>query len=156
MPPPVSRPGHLRAGRFTLALDRPLIMGVVNVTPDSFPDGGRFFDPGRAIEHARQLIAEGADLLDTGGEATRPGAAPGSQAEQAARVLSVLDALAGAAVPISVDTRHPAFMRTALEHGASMINDIRALSAPGAIDAVGDSDCAICLMHMQGEPGTMQ
>jgi dihydropteroate synthase len=151
-----ARPSLLRAGRFILPLDRPLIMGVVNVTPDSFSDGGRFLDPARAIEHAGQLIAEGADILDVGGESTRPGAVPISEAEEAARVLPVLEGLADAAVPISVDTRRPALMRAALERGASMINDIQALTAPGALDAVGRSDCAVCLMHMQGEPGTMQ
>jgi dihydropteroate synthase len=156
MPPPVPRLGYLRAGRFSLSLHRPLIMGVVNVTPDSFSDGGRFFDPASATEHARRLVAEGADILDIGGESTRPGAAPVSEAEEAARVLPVLDALAGVAVPISVDTRHPPLMRLALERGASMINDVQALSAPGALHAVGESDCAVCLTHMHGEPGTMQ
>lgn len=146
----------MRAGRFTLSLDRPLIMGVVNVTPDSFSDGGRFFNATRAIAHARQLIEEGADILDIGGESTRPGAAPVSEAEEADRVLPVLDALAGGSVPVSIDTRHPGLMRIALERGASMINDIEAMRAPGALDAVGDSDCAICLMHMQGDPRTMQ
>jgi dihydropteroate synthase len=146
----------LRAGRFSLSLDRPLIMGVVNVTPDSFSDGGRFFNPARAIAHARQLIQEGADIVDIGGESTRPGAAPVSEAEEADRVLPVLDALADAPVPVSIDTRHPDFMRVALERGASMINDIEAMTRPGAIDAVRDSDCAVCLMHMQGDPRTMQ
>jgi dihydropteroate synthase len=149
-------PGHLRAGRFTLSLARPLIMGVVNVTPDSFSDGGRFFNPTRAIAHARQLIEDGADILDIGGESTRPGAAPVSEAEEADRVLPVLDELAGCDVPVSIDTRHPALMRIALERGASMINDIEAMRAPGALDAVRAFDCAICLMHMQGDPRTMQ
>ena len=154
--PLASRPGQLRAGRFSLSLDRPLIMGVVNVTPDSFSDGGRFLDTGRAIAHARRLIEEGADILDLGGESTRPGAAPVSAREEADRVLPVLEALADAGVPISIDTRHAQLMRAALERGASMINDIQALTGPGALDAVRESDCAICLMHMQGEPGTMQ
>ena len=154
--PLASLPGQLRAGRFSLALDRPLIMGVVNVTPDSFSDGGRFLDTGRAIAHARRLIEEGADILDLGGESTRPGAAPVSAREEADRVLPVLEALADAGVPVSIDTRHAPLMRAALERGASMINDIQALTGPGALDAVRESDCAICLMHMQGEPGTMQ
>ena len=154
--PLASRPGQLRAGRFSLSLDRPLIMGVVNVTPDSFSDGGRFLDTGRAIAHARRLIEEGADILDRGGESTRPGAAPVSAREEADRVLPVLEALADAGVPVSIDTRHAPLMRAALERGASMINDIQALTGPGALDAVRESDCAICLMHMQGEPGTMQ
>ena len=154
--PLASRPGQLRAGRFSLSLDRPLIMGVVNVTPDSFSDGGRFLDTERAIAHAVQLIEEGADILDVGGESTRPGAAPVGAQEEADRVLPVLEALADAGVPISIDTRHAQLMRAALERGASMINDIQALTGPGALDAVRESDCAICLMHMQGEPGTMQ
>ncbi len=154
--PLASRPGQLRAGRFSLSLDRPLIMGVVNVTPDSFSDGGRFLDTERAIAHAAQLIEEGADILDVGGESTRPGAAPVGAQEEADRVLPVLEALADAGVPISIDTRHAQLMRAALERGASMINDIQALTGPGALDAVRESDCAICLMHMQGEPGTMQ
>ena len=154
--PLASLPGQLRAGRFSLSLDRPLIMGVVNVTPDSFSDGGRFLDTERAIAHAVQLIEEGADILDVGGESTRPGAAPVGAQEEADRVLPVLEALADAGVPISIDTRHAQLMRAALERGASMINDIQALTGPGALDAVRESDCAICLMHMQGEPGTMQ
>jgi dihydropteroate synthase len=149
-------PRVLRAGRFALSLGRPLIMGVVNVTPDSFSDGGRFFNPGRAIAQAKQLIEEGADIVDIGGESTRPGAAPVSEAEEADRVLPVLDALADAPVPVSIDTRRPGLMRIALERGASMINDIQALAGPGALAAVGGSDCALCLMHMQGEPQTMQ
>jgi dihydropteroate synthase len=131
-------------------------MGVVNVTPDSFSDGGRFFNPTRAIEHARQLIDEGADILDIGGESTRPGAAPVSEAEEADRVLPVLDAFAGGNVPVSIDTRHPELMRVALERGASMINDVEAMQATGALDAVRESGCAVCLMHMQGDPRTMQ
>jgi dihydropteroate synthase len=149
-------PSVLRAGRFTLSLERPLIMGVVNVTPDSFSDGGRFFNAARAVAHARQLIDEGADILDIGGESTRPGAAPVSEAEEADRVLPVLDALADGPVPVSIDTRHPALMRVALERGASMINDVEAMTRPGALDALGDSGCAVCLMHMQGDPRTMQ
>jgi dihydropteroate synthase len=149
-------PRRLRAGRFTLSLDRPLIMGVVNVTPDSFSDGGQWLDPDRAAAHARALIDEGADILDIGGESSRPGATPVAQSEELKRVLPVLDALAGAAVPLSVDTWKPAVMREALAHGASMINDINALQAPGALEAVGGSGCAICLMHKQGDPMTMQ
>jgi dihydropteroate synthase len=131
-------------------------MGVINVTPDSFSDGARFFDPALAVAHARQLIDEGADILDIGGESTRPGAVPVTEAEEAQRVLPVLDALADASAPVSIDTRHPEVMRLALRHGASMINDIEAMQQPGALDAVGGSDCAICLMHMQGDPATMQ
>jgi dihydropteroate synthase len=129
-------------------------MGVVNVTPDSFSDGGRFEDAEAAIAHAHTLIEEGADILDVGGESTRPGAAPVSAEEELRRVLPVVRQLRD--VPISVDTRKPQVMRAALDFGASMINDIQALSAPGALGAVAKSDCAVCLMHMKGEPGTMQ
>jgi dihydropteroate synthase len=129
-------------------------MGVVNVTPDSFSDGGRFFDPAAAVAHARQLDGEGADLLDIGGESTRPGAAPVSELEELDRVMPVLQQLPDLCV--SVDTRRPAVMRAALAAGASMINDVRALQEPGAIDAVRGSECAVCLMHMKGEPATMQ
>ena len=129
-------------------------MGVVNVTPDSFSDGGSFLDPEAAIAHARRLVEEGADILDIGGESSRPGARAVAEEEELQRVLPVLKALKD--VPVSVDTRRPAVMRAALAEGASMINDIEALEAPGALDAVADSDCAICLMHKQGEPATMQ
>ncbi len=147
---------RLRAGRFLLTLDRPLIMGVVNVTPDSFSDGGRFLEVDRAVEHAQRLIEEGADIIDVGGESTRPGAPPLSLQEEADRVLPVVAAVYGLGVPISVDTRKPQLMHQALAAGADMINDIEALRAPGALAAVARSDCALCLMHMRGEPGTMQ
>jgi dihydropteroate synthase len=146
----------LKCGRFKLSLERPLIMGVVNVTPDSFSDGGLHFDSGRAVERARQLIDEGADLVDVGGESTRPGAAPVDLAEERRRVLPVLKALAGGKVPVSVDTRKPEFMREAIAAGADMVNDVGALAAPGALEAVAASPAAVCLMHMLGEPGTMQ
>jgi dihydropteroate synthase len=144
----------LRCGRFDLPLDRPLIMGVLNVTPDSFSDGGQFRDPRAAIARARAMIGEGADLVDVGGESSRPGAAQVSEAEELARVLPVVAALDDS--PVSVDTRRPSVMRAALGAGASMINDIEALSAPGALEAVAASGCGVCLMHKQGEPATMQ
>ena len=132
-------------------------MGVVNVTPDSFSDGGRFLDPPAAIAHARQLIAEGADLLDIGAESSRPGAAAEVSAEEELRrLLPVLRGLRDATVPLSVDTIKPEVMRAAIAEGASMINDINALRASGALEAVADTDVAVCLMHMQGTPGTMQ
>jgi len=146
----------LRCGRFTLSLARPLIMGVVNVTPDSFSDGGRYADPATAIAQARRLVAEGADIVDIGGESSRPGAAPVSAREELERVLPVLDALRDVALPVSIDTVKPQVMRVALEHGASMVNDITALRAQGAAEAVAASGAAVCLMHMQGEPRTMQ
>jgi len=144
----------LRCGGFLLPLDRPLLMGVVNVTPDSFSDGGSFLDPQAAIAHARRLIAEGADIVDIGGESSRPGAQAVAEQEELKRVLPVLKALKD--VPVSVDTRRPSVMRAVLAEGASMINDIEALSSPGALDAVADTDCAVCLMHKKGDPATMQ
>jgi dihydropteroate synthase len=129
-------------------------MGVVNVTPDSFSDGGRFLDPAAAVAHARRLAEEGADILDIGGESTRPGAAPVSEEEELRRVIPVLEKIGDLCV--SVDTRRPRVMREALQAGASMINDVDALSAPGALEAVAGSDCAACLMHKKGEPATMQ
>ena len=129
-------------------------MGVVNVTPDSFSDGGQFFARDAAIAQARSLAAEGAHIIDIGGESTRPGAAPVSEDEELARVLPVLEALGD--LCISVDSRRPAVMEAALDAGASMINDVQALQAPGALDAVREAQCAVCLMHMKGEPATMQ
>ena len=129
-------------------------MGVVNATPDSFSDGGQFFDRARAIVQARKLAEQGADILDIGGESTRPGAAPVSEEEELDRVLPLVSALKD--LPISVDTHRPGVMKAALAAGASMINDVQALQAPGAIDAVQNSACAVCLMHMKGEPATMQ
>jgi len=129
-------------------------MGVVNVTPDSFSDGGRFLDPQAAIAQARRLIEEGADILDLGGESSRPGAQPVPEEVELARVLSVLHEIKD--VPVSVDTRRPNVMQAVLQAGASMINDIEALQAPGALEAVAASDCAVCLMHKRGDPATMQ
>ena len=146
----------LRCGKYALPLERVLVMGVVNVTPDSFYDGGRHADPQAAIDHARRLAEEGADLLDVGGESTRPGAAPVTAEEELARILPVLEGIAGLGVPASVDTMKPEVMRVALAHGAAMINDVTALAAPGALEIVAMSDAAVCLMHMRGSPRTMQ
>ncbi|PZP62972.1 MAG: dihydropteroate synthase [Azospira oryzae] len=146
----------LRCGRFTLDLSRPLVMGVVNVTPDSFSDGGRYFSAQAAVEHAKSLVAEGADLLDIGGESTRPGAEPVPVEEELRRVLPVLEAVVPLGVPVSVDTMKPEVMRAAIGVGVAMVNDIMALRQPGALEAVARSDVAVCLMHMQGEPRTMQ
>lgn len=146
----------LRCGRFTLALDRPLLMGVLNVTPDSFSDGGRYLERGAALERAQRMVEEGADIVDVGGESTRPGARPVSEEEELARVLPVLAALRDLPVPVSVDTRRPRVMREAIAAGASMVNDVEALEAPGALEAVAAADCAVCLMHKQGDPATMQ
>ncbi len=146
----------LRCGRFELSLERPLIMGIVNLTPDSFSGDGLAADTARAVAHARKQIDVGADMLDLGAESTRPGAVPASLDDEMERLLPVLDALADCGVPVSVDTYKPEVMRAALAHGASMINDICALTQPGALEAVAGSDCGICLMHMQGQPLTMQ
>lgn len=131
-------------------------MGVVNVTPDSFSDGGRWYDARRALEHARALVAAGADIVDVGGESTRPGAAPVPESDELDRVLPIVAALASDGVPVSVDTMKASVMRAAIAAGASMVNDVRALQEPGALAAVAASPAAVCLMHMQGEPRTMQ
>ncbi|MEA3157649.1 MAG: dihydropteroate synthase [Betaproteobacteria bacterium] len=146
----------LHCGSYRLALQRPLIMGVVNVTPDSFSDGGRYASQQDAVRHARALIAEGADILDIGGESTRPGAAAVSIDEERRRVLGVIKELAGCGVPISVDTRKPELMVEAIAAGASFINDISALEEPGALELIAQSTVAVCLMHKQGEPQNMQ
>jgi dihydropteroate synthase len=147
-------PPKLRCGRFALGLERPLLMGVLNVTPDSFSDGGKYLDAEAAVAHGRRLLEEGADILDVGGESSRPGARAVAEDEELRRILPILRAFND--VPVSVDTRRPAVMRAALAEGASMINDIEALTAPGALEAVAASDCGVCLMHKQGDPETMQ
>ncbi len=147
---------YLACGNFRLSLERPLVMGIVNVTPDSFSDGGCHFDTARAVAHGRQLVEEGADILDIGGESSRPGAQAVSAAEELRRVLPVIEALAGDGITISVDTMKPEVMRRAVAAGTTIINDIGALRAPGALEAAAESGAAVCLMHMQGEPGTMQ
>lgn len=146
----------LQCGKYRLALDRPLIMGVVNVTPDSFSDGGHYLRQDAAVAHARRLIDEGADLLDIGGESTRPGAAAVSLEEERRRVLPVLEALLSADIPLSVDTQKPELMREAAAAGAAMINDVNGFEAADALQAVSGSDCAVCIMHKQGQPQTMQ
>ena len=131
-------------------------MGIVNVTPDSFFDGGRHADAPAAVAHARTLLDEGADLIDIGGESTRPGAPTVPLEEERRRVLPVIEALAGCGVPVSVDTRKPQLMKEALAAGASMVNDVNALRAPGALEAVAATRASVCLMHMRGDPATMQ
>jgi len=147
---------ELIAGKFRLAFDRPLVMGIVNVTPDSFSDGGQHASSGAAIAHAWRLIEEGADILDIGGESSRPGARPVSADEELARVMPVIAALRDANLPLSIDTAKPEVMRAALDAGAAMINDIEALQHADALAVVARSDAAVCLMHMQGNPRTMQ
>ena len=140
-----------------LDLGSPVVMGVLNVTPDSFSDGGRYATPDAAISHGMQLVAEGAAILDVGGESTRPGAVAVPAAEQLRRVLPVIEALrARSDVLVSVDTSEPEVIRAAAAAGAGLVNDVRGLMRPGALEAVADTGVAACLMHMRGEPGTMQ
>lgn len=147
----------LDCGSRKLDLTRPQVMGVLNVTPDSFSDGGRYADPQVAVAHAERMIAAGAEIIDVGGESTRPGAAPVDESEELRRVIPVIRALSQlSAVTISVDTSKPGVMRAAVDAGAVLINDIRALRHPGALAAAAASGAAVCLMHMQGEPADMQ
>lgn len=139
-----------------LDLTRPLIMGIVNVTPDSFSDGGAHDEMAAAIEHALRLIDEGADILDIGGESTRPGAAEVSVEEEIRRVVPVIEALKDCGKAISVDTSKPEVMAAAIKAGAHIVNDVRALTMPGALEVVTKSKVGVCLMHMQGQPQTMQ
>jgi dihydropteroate synthase len=148
---------RLRCGKYTFDCAAPTVMGILNVTPDSFSDGGRHASLDEAVEHALAMVAAGASLIDVGGESTRPGAADVSEAEEMRRVVPVVAALAERIdVPISVDTSKPGVMRAALDAGAVMINDVRALAAPQALETIAASDAAVCLMHMQGEPRSMQ
>lgn len=147
---------QLHCGKFQLDLSRPRVMGIVNVTPDSFSDGGHYATVTAAIDHAHRLIAEGADMLDIGGESTRPGAASVSEQQELERVLPVIEGLRGIPLPISIDTYKPAVMRAALRAGASMVNDVNALQAEGALQVLMAHDAAVCLMHKQGQPHNMQ
>ena len=150
----LSRPRAPFAG---LALDRARIMGVINVTPDSFSDGGDRFDPGRAVADGEAMLAAGADILDVGGESTRPGAAPVDPAEERRRVLPVVRALAAQGAVVSIDSRNAATLAEALAAGATVVNDISALTGdPESLGVVAGADCGVVLMHMQGAPRTMQ
>jgi dihydropteroate synthase len=143
--------------RYKIPLDRPRVMGIVNVTPDSFFDGGLHARTDDALRHCDALVAEGADILDVGGESTRPGAATPSLDEELARVLPVLSHAVTLGVPVSVDTSRPEVMRAALDLGVDIVNDVRALQRPGALDVLAaHASAGVCLMHMRGEPGTMQ
>jgi dihydropteroate synthase len=146
----------LHAGSFRLSLTKPLIMGIVNVTPDSFSDGGRLGNAQEAIQYALKLQEEGADILDVGGESTRPGAEAVTVDEELRRVMPVVEALVDRGCVVSIDTKKPEVMRASLDAGAAMVNDVMALRAPGALEIVSVSDAAVCLMHMQGEPQSMQ
>jgi dihydropteroate synthase len=140
-----------------LDLAEPVVMGVLNVTPDSFSDAGRFGDPASALAHARRMIGEGATIIDVGGESTRPGASPAGLAQELERVIPVIDTLRReSAVFISIDTSKPQVMHAAVAAGADIVNDVRALQEPGALEAAAASGAGVCLMHMQGEPRTMQ
>lgn len=147
---------HWQAGRFTLQLHRPLVMGIVNVTPDSFSDGGQHADAVLALRHAQTLVEQGADILDIGGESSRPGSPRLSHAQEWARIAPVLQEAVRWNVPVSVDTYQPETMRRALDLGADIINDIHALQRPGALEVVAASKAGVCLMHMQGDPASMQ
>lgn len=147
---------YLQCGRYRLALDRPLVMGILNITPDSFSDGGRYHGLEAALSHAEQMIANGVDIIDIGGESTRPGTEPLPLEEEMQRVLPVVYALRDCGKPLSIDTYKPALMREAIAAGADMINDINGFRADGALEALQDNDCAVCIMHMQKEPKTMQ
>ncbi len=137
-------------------LSSPVIMGIVNVTPDSFSDGGKYYDPQRAIEHGFRLLEDGASILDVGGESTRPGAPEVSTEEELERVIPVIEALADAGAAVSVDTSKAEVMRQAAEAGAIIINDVYALRQKGSLQTAAESGCGVCLMHMQGVPRTMQ
>jgi dihydropteroate synthase len=146
----------IHCGPYRLSLQRPLVMGIVNLTPDSFSGDGLLGDLERAIAHARVQRDAGADILDIGAESSRPGAMPTPEGEELRRLLPVLEELRTWNIPLSVDTYKPAVMRASLAAGAAMINDITGMTSPEALAAVAASDCAVCLMHMRGEPGTMQ
>jgi len=140
-----------------LDLSRPRVMGILNVTPDSFSDGGAFFAPQAALAHAREMVAAGAAIIDVGGESTRPGAAPVPLQEELRRVIPVVEALSNTLpVPVSIDTRNPAVMQAAVAAGAGLINDVNALQAPGAVETAASLGVPVCLMHMQGMPESMQ
>lgn len=146
----------LRCGRFELDLSRPRVMAIINLTPDSFSGDGVGGEVSAALARAKAALEAGADILDLGAESARPGAEPVPEAVEIARIVPVVRALADWRVPLSVDTMKPAVMRAALEAGADLINDVNGFRAPGALQAVRDSDAALCVMHMQGEPRTMQ
>lgn len=148
---------HWQTTRFRLTLDRPLLMGIVNVTPDSFSDGGRFAQADAAKAHCDELVDEGADILDIGGESTRPGARQPDLAEELARVLPVLQHAVTLGIPVSVDTSRPEVMQAAIDLGVDIINDVRALQRPGALEVLAQAPTTgVCLMHMRGEPVSMQ
>lgn len=145
-----------QCGRYTLELSRPYVMGILNMTPDSFSDGGQFLDPQLAIDRAHQMIADGADIIDIGGESTRPNAPKVCTCDELRRIMPAIEALLDCGVPLSIDTQKPYVMREVLNMGVDIINDINGFNSPVAIDAVADSKAGLCIMHMQGTPQTMQ
>jgi dihydropteroate synthase len=153
---PAPLPEPLQCGRFKLTFERPLVMGILNITPDSFSDGGQYAMRGDALRQAERMLLDGADIIDIGGESTRPSAPPVPLDEELERVIPLVEQLRAANVPLSIDTYKPEVMRHALSAGADLINDIWGFRMPGAIDAVRDSNCGLCVMHMLGEPQTMQ
>lgn len=148
--------GTLRCGRFSFSLSHPIVMAILNITPDSFSDGGRFATRDAALRRAEVIIKEGAQIIDIGGESTRPGAPALSLGEELDRVMPIIEALHGSGIALSIDTYKPEVMRAALAAGADMINDIRGFSEDGALEVVAKSECAVCAMHMRGDPRTMQ
>lgn len=151
---------YFQCGRYRLPVNtpnaRPLVMGILNITPDSFSDGGRFYSLEFALSHAEQMIADGVDIIDIGGESSRPGSPALSLSEELDRVMPVIYALRDCGKPLSIDTYKSVVMREAIAAGADLINDINGFRAEGALDAVKDSDCGLCVMHMQGKPENMQ
>jgi dihydropteroate synthase len=153
---PAETPPVFLCGRTQFSLTRPLVMGIMNITPDSFSDGGQFSGAGQAIDYAKRLIEEGADILDIGGESTRPGADPVSVDEELRRVIPVLEGLTSLGAPLSIDSRRPQVMREALAVGIDLINDVNGFRDPEAFSIAVSSNAALCIMHMLGEPKTMQ
>ncbi len=159
---PAEDPPVFICGRYPLRLNRPLVMGIVNITPDSFSDGGQFMDSGgtlsaqKAIIHAQRLIEEGADILDIGGESTRPGAQAVSVQEELDRIMPVIEQAVSFGVPVSVDTRRPQVMQQVIAAGVDLINDVNGFRDPQAMQIAAQSNCGLCIMHMLGEPATMQ
>ncbi|TDR28815.1 dihydropteroate synthase [Hydromonas duriensis] len=145
-----------QCGRYHLDVSRPQVMGILNITPDSFSDGGRFIEPQAALDRAYEMIEAGADIIDIGGESTRPNAQTLSVCEELCRLMPIVQALIDCGKPISIDTYKPYVMRMMLSEGVDIINDVRGFNSPVAIDAVADSNCGLCIMHMQGTPQTMQ
>lgn len=150
---------HLQCGRYRLSVDaaaRPLVMGILNITPDSFSDGGKYHMLDTALSHAEEMIAAGVDIIDIGGESSRPGSLAVSLKDELDRVMPLVYALRDCGKPLSIDTYKPEVMRETIAAGADMINDINGFRAPGALQAVADSDCGLCIMHMQNDPQSMQ